>query len=514
MNIQTERLENHTARFTVEVDVDRLEKAKQSAARKIAKQVNIPGFRRGKAPYKILVNYVGEGAILEEAIEELGNEVYKDALGEADIDPYGMGQLEDFKVEPTPTFTFTVSLQPTVDLGDYRSIRLDYTPPTVEDEAVNRAMKLLQEQQAVVEESHQPVAIGNRVTLDLHSYFTDGKGAEENKGEMEGQPAAETAPESPESEHAHEHEQHEHAEESPAGGIHAHMHEEDDVFIHEHDLVVRLAEDDDPIAPGFKEALVGASVGDEREFELTFPDDEGEYEDLAGRKVKFHTVVKKIETMTLPALTDELAARLTQSEEKPLTLLELRVRVRENLQREAERQAKSNYANEVLDKIIDQAAIAFPEDLVIEQTETLLNDLDRRLRQQGLTLEDYYKVSNKSKGDLMADYREPAIGVVRHSLVLLELVRAENVTIADQDIDQQINAMLVQFGEQAAGLRQAFDTPQMRSNIANDLIQEKVMDRIAEIAMGKAPSQPSPEATSAPSETTGESAEQASSPQV
>jgi trigger factor len=102
LNIQTERLDNHTARFTVELDIDRLEQAKQAAAKKIAKRVNIPGFRKGKVPYKILLNYVGEGALLEDAIEILGNDIYKEALDQSGVDPYGPGQLEDFKVEPQP----------------------------------------------------------------------------------------------------------------------------------------------------------------------------------------------------------------------------------------------------------------------------------------------------------------------------------------------------------------------------------------------------------------------------
>ncbi|HSS96038.1 MAG TPA: trigger factor family protein, partial [Terriglobales bacterium] len=169
MNIQTERLDNHTARFTVELDTDRLEQAKQAAAKKIAKRVNIPGFRKGKVPYKILLNYVGEGALLEDAIEILGNDIYKEALDQSGVDPYGPGQLEDFKADPQPIFTFVVPLQPTVDLGDYRSTRQTFSEPTIEDDQVNKAMRTLQEEQAVVEESHQPVALGNRVNVEMYA---------------------------------------------------------------------------------------------------------------------------------------------------------------------------------------------------------------------------------------------------------------------------------------------------------------------------------------------------------
>jgi trigger factor len=158
LNIQTERLADHTARVMVELETERLDQAKQKAAQRISKQVNVPGFRKGKAPYRILVNFVGEQAILDDAVELLSNDIYKEVLAESKLDPYGPGALENFKADPTPTLTFVVPLQPEVNLGDYRSIRIDYEKPTVEDETVNNAMKSLQEQQAVVEESHQPVA--------------------------------------------------------------------------------------------------------------------------------------------------------------------------------------------------------------------------------------------------------------------------------------------------------------------------------------------------------------------
>ena len=174
MNIQTEHLDDHTARLTVEIETERLDKAKKQAARKLSKQVNIRGFRKGKVPYKILVNFIGEGPIIEEALESMGKDVYREALDESGVDPYGPGSLEDVDVESDPpVFTFTVPRQPTVELGDYRAVRLDYEPPVIEEEDVDRAMQHLREQYAEAEESDGPVATGHRVTLDIHSEFAD-----------------------------------------------------------------------------------------------------------------------------------------------------------------------------------------------------------------------------------------------------------------------------------------------------------------------------------------------------
>jgi trigger factor len=471
LNIQTERLDDHTARFTVALDAARLEAAKQEAAKKLAKRVNIPGFRKGKVPYRILVSYVGEGALIEDAIEILGNDIYKEALDASGVEPYGPGQLEDFKLEPEPTLTFVVPMQPTVDLGDYRSTRREWHDPVVTDEDVNKSMRLLQEQEAVIEESQQPVAPGNRVTVEMYAALIDEDG---EKAEGEG-----------EEEHDHDHD-HEHAE-----GEEHHHHDHGlggNEFIHEHEAVLVLGEENEEPAPGFKQALFGAAVGEEREFEVTYPDDAEEWgEELAGKKAKFKVVIKKIENMTLPELTDDFAARVTEKEEKPLTLLELRMRMRENLQTTLERRAKSEFAGQVLDELVSKATIAYPEALLEDQIENYLQRLDRDLRQQGLTLDDYMRITGKTREDVMADYRDVAIQNVKRSLVLREVMRAEKVDVTESRVDEEINKMLGQFGEQAEQMRGLLDTPAMRENVRNDLLDQSVMDRIVAIAKGEAP---------------------------
>lgn len=472
MNIQTERLENHTARFTVLLETERLEQAKQEAARKISKKVNIPGFRKGKVPYSVLLRWIGEGAVVEEAVEILGNQIYKEVLDESKVEPYGPGQLEDFKLEPEPTFIFTVPLQPTVDLGDYRSLRLDFHVPDVDDEQVNLAMRQLQEEQAVVEESHQPVILGNRVTIELYAKLI---------GET-GEPRAEASSD----EHDH-----------PEGEAHDHDHSEDgehthdhglggEEFIHEHNAVMLLSEDREEPAPGFRQQLVGMQVDEEKVFELTYPNDE-EYEEMAGKPAQFKVKMKKIEVVTLPALTDDLAARVTEKEEKPLTLLELRVRMRENLQKMTEQRVKSEYVNHALDEYVEKATVAFPDVLIDDQTETYLERLDQDFRRQGLTLEDYMRIANKDRDTLKAEYRDVAIRGIKRSLILRELTRVENIQVANEDIDREIERMLERFGDQGAGLRSAIDTPTMRDNIKNDLLEQGVLERIAAIAKGEAP---------------------------
>lgn len=450
MNIQTERLENHTARFTVEVELDRLEQAMRASASRLARRVNIPGFRKGKAPYKVLVSYVGESAVLEDAVEALGNEIYKDALSSSDIEPYGPGSLDEFEMEPKPTFTFTVPLRPTVDLAAYRDIRADYEAPVVEDEAVDREIKGLQQRHALVEESSQPVAAGNRVHIKVHA-------------ELIAEDKTEDAPEGDEGEAA-----------------------ENRLLIDRDDLPVNLTEDGE-MMPGFAAALVGATVGEQRTFELTYPDDAEKYPELHGRRVSFDVTINKIETVTLPELTDDFAARVTADEEKQLTLLELRMRIREMLQERADDQAKATYAEQILARMVEQAVVAYPEALVSDQIDHTLQHIDADLRQRGLTLQDYLRISGKTIDDMRAEQREAAEDTIRRSLVLHEITHAEQIEVTDAQVDEEIDRIVAQFGDQAATFRSMYNRREMRDNLKDNLSSQKVMDRIVAIAKGEAP---------------------------
>ena len=304
VNVQTEQLENRMARLTVVVETGRLDEARKSAARKIAGQVRIPGFRKGRAPYRVLASHVGEAAILETAVEDLGMALYPDALGESGLEPYGPGTLEDFEQEPDPTFRYTLPLQPVTDLGDYRSIRREFEPPEVSDSDVDDALLALQEREALVEDSPRPVAAGNRVHATVTATVLDDEDGAEEAGEDGDEGDGEEA----------------------AGRQ----------FMDEQQLVLSLTPEREP-APGFTEAMLGAAVDEQRDFELQYPEDEERHGTLSGKKVAFSVVVRKIELVTLPELNDDFAARVSASDgegegdAEATSLLALRVQTRERL---------------------------------------------------------------------------------------------------------------------------------------------------------------------------------------
>lgn len=470
MNIQSERLDNHTARFTVEVEPKQWEQAKKDAAREISKQIRVKGFRKGKAPYKMIVRHVGEKVITEEAVETLGNEVYREVIQTTDYKPYAAGSLEAFQLDPQPTYTFTVPLVPEIDLGDYRDVREDYEAPEVSDEEVDVAMRQLQQQQAVVEESANPVQSGDRVNIDIHSEFADGEEAPEaidDEEEPDGEEASDEVDD---------------AEPVPYKG---------DSFIHQHDATVNLDPENEPALPGFIEALVGANVEETVEFELTIPEDDEDYsETVHGRKVHFEVTVNKIENVTLPELNDELAARITEKEDEPLTLLELRLRTREQLQEQAERQALNQYFDKVVDKIAEGTTLSYPEIMVDERVHDMIHEFEQKLKEQGIDLETYQRVMRVTHEDLHEQYEGDAVKSLERTLILGEILAQEKIQVTAVDVATEIDKTLSQFGDQADVFRQFFDTEQQRSMIANNILYERLMERLAKIGKGESLDEP------------------------
>lgn len=470
MNVQTERLENHTARFTVAVEQERWEKAKKRAAQKISKQYRIPGFRPGKVPYNVLVKNIGEAPIVEDAIEDLGNEVYRDALSQSELRPYAAGSLDDFQLEPEPTYTFTVPLEPEVDLKEYSEVREDYEVPEVTDTQVDNALTDLRRRHALIEESSKPAAAGDRVTMDIHAVYGDGPEAPQAEAEE----AEDEVSEDVESSEADESTEEPQAE-GPYKGDH---------FFHQHGYQAILDPDDEPIVPGIVEALVGVEKGETREFELTIPDDPS-FEGVIGRKVKFEVEVSNIETVTLPELNDDFAARVTEDMDEKMTLLELRVFIRDNLIEEMNRMARESYAERVLDAISEQADVSFPPNMVEDRIDDMLQDLDRSMREQGITLEDYIKMSGVSVDSIRDQYRESAEKSVRRMLVITEVGRAEQIRILAEDIEKRIDEMVAPFKDRADAIRPFFESEEQVQRIASQALYEAIIDRVVQIGRGE-----------------------------
>ena len=449
MNVQTEQLENHRVRLTVEIEPEQFEKAKHQAARKLSRKLKIPGFRKGKAPYPVVVTYVGEPAIIEDAIDELGNEVYRSALDESGVVPYAPGALEDFQIDPAPKFVFSTPLQPTVDLKDYRDVRFDYEEPTVSKKDVDEALESMRQSYAETEEVEGEIDWGHRVTVDIHSEFAD-------------DPADDTDTE----------------EETPVP-------QKGDNYFHEHAYQINLKKGQQAILKGLTRKLIGAEAGAELEFDLKVPDEE-EFEGIVGRKIHFHLSISKAESVELPELDDEFAAKATEHEDEPKTLKELRDQLKEDIKDQKERAAAGAFSNQVLEEIIADADMSYPDEMIGEQIDDMMQRLESQLQQQGMKLDDYVKISDQSLDDIRNEYQDQAEETVRRTLVLQQLLVDEDIQLGESEVDDRIEEMLSRFGDGAEQFREYFDTPDMRLNLANEALTNKITDRLVAIGRGLA----------------------------
>ena len=475
MNLQTERIENHRAQFTIEIESNQLEDAKRKAARKISRQVRIKGFRKGKAPYGLVVKHVGEGAVLEEALDDLGDALYKQALDESEVTPYGPGAFEDFQLDPAPTFVFSVPLQPEVDLKEYLAVRLDFEEPIVTESEVDAALKQMRLGQIeVLDEQIDVAGAGHRVTIAVDSEFVDGEPPDaEPEALAEDALTAENDDEDPSAA----------AEEEPA----PYVPKKGDTFVNDDNTQIILDPNEDPFVHGFVGNLIGAERGSDVEFELTIPDDDAE-ETIIGRRVSFIVTIKDIEAISIPELDDEFARRTSRERgDEELDLAALRQSVRDDQERAALEDARSMYSADVLDRIVEGAEIEYPDLMLNEQIDEMINEFEGNLKQRRLNLDEYLRLTNSTKDDLREQYRESASHSLRQNLVLRELVSAQEIEISDDALETRLDNIIAGYGT-SPEIRKLFDSPQMRGNIRNELVMNHLNAHLVAIGMGEDPS--------------------------
>ncbi len=477
MNLTTERIENHRAQLTVEIEAQELEDAKRKAARKISREVRIKGFRKGKAPYRLVAQAVGEGAILEEAIDALGDNLYKQALDASEILPYGPGAFDDFKLEPAPTFVFSVPLQPEVDLKAYQETRVDFEAPEVSEDEVDQALEQLQLRAIeVLDDSVAVAAAGNRVSIHVESEFLDGEPQDEIAEADDESDLQDGLTDDSDSD-----------DEDPDADLQTpYIPKQGDSFVSDENATIILDPNEDPFTHGFVEHLIGVEQGATVEFELTIPDDDAD-ETIIGRRVQFYVTMKQIESISIPELGDEFARRVSRNHgDIEQDMVGLRASTREDLEQAALSQAKSDYCNRVLEQIVAGADIVYPDVMLDQQIDSMVGDFERNLAQRQFSLDDYFILTKSTKDDLREQQREGAEESLRHSLVLREIVDAQGIEISDADIETRLDAMIAGFGS-SPKIRKLFDTPQMRDKIRNDLVMSHANEHLYAIGRGEDP---------------------------
>jgi len=436
VKVTTEARENRQVALTIEVEPERVEAALAKAARSIANKANIPGFRKGKAPREVIERMFGKGALLEEVIDDLGQQVYREALEHESIEPYGPGRIEHIQPEPL-VLQMVVPLAPAVDLGDYRGLRVPFEVPDVKDGEIDHQIEHLRERHAIVEPAPEGTLAdwGHLVTLNIEST-------------VEGRPffARQDAGLTLEKEHL--------------DGV-------------------------TPVVPGFEEQIVGMKAGDERTFSLPVPasTDGADYGEFAGKTAEFKVSLQEIRLRTLPDADDALAQTVGDFE----TIGALRDAIRQDIADANRREAESAYVDRVIDEALKAARIEFPPLMVDEELDEMLERTDKRVRDQGLNLEEYLKVLGKTRDEYRAEMRPTAEARIRRGLLLSRVVEMEGLRVEGAEIDRGIDAASAAYGQQADTVRKTLSKDESRRRLELELLTQKALNRLAAIAKGEAP---------------------------
>lgn len=457
LTIETEQDEERQLFLTVNVPEERVAAEMKRLAREASRDIHVPGFRPGKAPYSLLVRQIGAERLRAEAADALVNQIYEEAAAQVEAEVYAQPELHDIQIEPLQ-YKFLLPLAPIVNLRNYRDIRLDVTPVEVTEEAVNDALEHLRTHHEVLEPAERPAQEGDVVILDGTGEYVDAEG------------------------------------------------EVQTLFDEER---IEYVLDREKLFKGtpFVDELIGMESGDSKSFSFTFPEDYSD-ETLAGREANFDITLLDVMDRQLPELDDELA-KLEGGYE---TLDELRQALAERLKEQAEQQARSDLFERMMEKIEEEAELIYPPVLVHRQIHEMIDERKEMVRRAGMDWEQFLQRTNETEESLHESLREAAVEQVKRRLLLMQFMTDEKIRITQEDIEAELDKQVGQYEDEK--LREAMRSylsqgPGMEQ-ISGVLLMNRIIDRMQAIASGNAPDldELEAEAEAAETETADESTEE------
>ena len=415
----------------VEVEAAEIDASLEHAFHHVVKEVAIPGFRKGKTPRAVLEQYVGKEVLRKEALEELVPELCIKIIEDQKLEVVAQPQVEMLQDDPV-VFKATFSLRPNVELGDYRSIRIERPSVEVGDSEVDDFMQKLRERHGDWAPASRGANFEDMVIIDV----TQGEKGGEAK--------------------SHEGQQ------------------------------VLLVKDSILPLPGFSEHLVGMAVGDEKEFTLSYAEDY-KIKELAGKEFVFKVKLNEVKEKHLPELDDEFAKSLGEGMD---TIDGLRKYAADGLKKAAEDRARREHESKVLEALVNSAAkLEYPPVLVEQEINSLMRDRDMAMRERG-GLRNYLKTVKKTEEQLREELRPRAVEQVRHELVLGKVAEEEKIAVDPAEIEADIEGMMKGAGEDNERLQELFGTPQARQVVESRMIAQKTVQRLVDIAVGNAANEP------------------------
>jgi trigger factor len=424
VEVSKKELEGNKVELKVEISADRVNDALGQAYKKVVKDIDIPGFRKGKVPRKVLEARYGKEILHKDALDILIPQAYTEAVEETEIDPIDQPDIKDFDIEEDSPLTFTaeVEVKPEVKLGEYKDLGIEKEDSEVKDEEIEEEIERVRNQHGqLVGSDKEVVEDGDFVIIDF-------------EGKKDG-------------------------EKFPGGSA-----EEYSLEIGSNTFI-----------PGFEEQLVGAQVGEELELNVTFPEDYNA-EDLAGEEVVFDVKVKEIKEKELPELDDEFAKEVSDYE----TFEEYRNSIEERLQKSKKDRTQRDYENKLIEKASENAEIDVPNKMVEDELDKMFQNFAQSVSQQGMDIEDYLNYIGTDESGWKEQNRESAENRTRSNLVLEAIAEKEGIEISDEEIEEQINEIAENNDQDPEQIKAFLQMQGQLDSLKDGLKMQKTIDYLKE----------------------------------
>ena len=423
MSLQVEKLEKNMAKLTIEVSAEELEKAIEGAYQKNKNKISIPGFRKGKAPRKMIEQMYGKSVFYEDAANALIPDAYDKALEECEEQIVSQPKIDVTQIEKGKDFIFTatVAVKPEIKIGDYKGVEIEKIDTTVTDEDVMaEILKDQKENGRKIDVTDRAAQMDDEVTINFEG-FVDDVAFEGGKGEN-----------------------------------------------------YKLTLGSHSFIDTFEDQIVGKNIGDKFDVNVTFPE-EYHVEDLKGKPAVFKVELLAISTLELPELDDEFASDVSSFE----TFAEYKEDKKKTLEVKKEEQAKREKQSKVVEKIAEAAEVEIPEAMIKYNQERIMNEMSQRMMYQGLQMEQYLQLMGTTKEEFLERVKPDAIARIKTSLVLEAVAAAENIVASDDDVDAEIQDMATQYQMKPEELKDMIGAPELE-NIKKDIASRKALEFLGE----------------------------------
>lgn len=428
MSVQVEKLEKGMAKLTIEVSAEEFEKAVNTVYQKQRNRIQIPGFRKGKAPRKMIENMYGAGIFYEDAANEIIPDAYEKAYDECGEEITSSPEIDVEQIESGKPFIFTavVALKPEVKLGEYKGVAIDNFSAEVTEEEVNAEIDRERDNSArMVSVEDRPVQDGDMTELDFEG-FVDGEAFEGGKGEN-------------------------------------------------YPLTIGSG----AFIPGFEEQLIGAELNKEVEVNVTFPEDYNA-EHLAGKDAVFKCTVKEIKVKELPELDDEFASEVSEYD----TLEEYRANVRKGLEERKAKQMKDEKEDAAIAAVVEHAEMEIPDAMLATEQRQMLDQFAQRITMQGMQMEQYMQMTGNTREMMLEQLKPQAERKIKSRLCMETVAKAENITASEEDYEEEMKVMADAYQIEVDKVKEMLGEKEKKS-VMEDIAVRKAIEFVAENAVVK-----------------------------